>query len=370
MRYEISETQRALKIKRGKVMEILDSGTHWTWNIFGKSTQIWIFDILTPEFITSWSNAIVSNHPDLLEKYFVLADPNDKQVAIVSKGGKFYRLLEPGQRILYWNVLEKITVEYVDISDFEEIPAEKVRTLIRKVPNSNQFLFTIVPESHVGILYVDGKLIKTLEAGSYAYWKGRTSVEVSLIDLRLQNMEISGQEILTKDRVSLRLNFEAFYKILDPELVATEIAHLKDYLYKEFQFVLRKYIGTRTLDEILSDKESISEDIESTVSGKMKVMGIELKSTGVKDVILPGDMKNIMNQVVSAEKAAQANLIRRREEVAATRSLLNTAKMIESNPVLMRLKELEALEKVADKVESINVGGNLAQILDQVVVKK
>jgi regulator of protease activity HflC (stomatin/prohibitin superfamily) len=98
--------------------------------------------------------------------------------------------------------------------------------------------------------------------------------------------------------------------------------------------------------------------------------GIELGSIGVKDIILPGEMKTILNQVVEAEKAAQANLIRRREETAATRSLHNTAKMLEQSPVLLRLKELEALEKVTEKIDKLTVFGGLDGVLKQLVAIK
>jgi regulator of protease activity HflC (stomatin/prohibitin superfamily) len=92
-----------------------------------------------------------------------------------------------------------------------------------------------------------------------------------------------------------------------------------------------------------------------------------VRSVGVKDVILPGEMKTILNQVVEAEKVAQANLIRRREETAATRSLLNTARLMEENPTLLRLKELETLEKVTEKVGSLTVYGGLEGVLKNMV---
>lgn len=87
----------------------------------------------------------------------------------------------------------------------------------------------------------------------------------------------------------------------------------------------------------------------------------------MKDIILPGEMKEILNQVVQAQKAAEANLIKRREETAATRSLSNTAKMMENNAVLMRLKELETLEKVADRIGHISVYGGLDSVMNDLV---
>lgn len=96
-------------------------------------------------------------------------------------------------------------------------------------------------------------------------------------------------------------------------------------------------------------------------------MGIQIQSVGVKDIILPGEMKVILTKVVEAEKVAQANLIKRREETAATRSLLNTAKVMENNPTALRLKELEVLEKVTEKIGNISVYDGLEGLLKKLV---
>jgi regulator of protease activity HflC (stomatin/prohibitin superfamily) len=100
------------------------------------------------------------------------------------------------------------------------------------------------------------------------------------------------------------------------------------------------------------------------VKDKLAALGLELTSVGVKDIVLPGEMKTILAQVVEAGKAAEANVIRRREETAATRSLLNTAKVMEDNPVALRLKELETLERVAERIDKISVFGGLDQVLN------
>jgi regulator of protease activity HflC (stomatin/prohibitin superfamily) len=127
---------------------------------------------------------------------------------------------------------------------------------------------------------------------------------------------------------------------------------------------LREYVGGLTLDELLDKKDTIAEFILKNTAQKVAFLGIEVKSCGVRDIILPGDMKDIMNQVLMAEKKAQANIIMRREETASMRSLLNTAKLMEENETLWKLKEMEYVEKIADKIGSISVAGN-GQIIDQ-----
>jgi regulator of protease activity HflC (stomatin/prohibitin superfamily) len=110
------------------------------------------------------------------------------------------------------------------------------------------------------------------------------------------------------------------------------------------QFAIRQAVATRTLDDILAARDTIDREVRAFVEGRVTVLGAEIGEIGVKDVILPGDIRELLNKVVEAERVAKANLIRRQEETAATRSLLNTAKLMENNPLLLRLKELEALE--------------------------
>ena len=138
-------------------------------------------------------------------------------------------------------------------------------------------------------------------------------------------------------------------------------------MYRELQFALREAVGTRTLDELLEDKQIIDEVVSKQVQGRLSSFGMEIASLGVKDIVLPGDMKTILSRLVEAEKSAQANVIRRREETAATRLLLNTAKVMENNPVALRLKELETLERVAERIDKISVFGGLDQVLHGLV---
>jgi regulator of protease activity HflC (stomatin/prohibitin superfamily) len=177
-------------------------------------------------------------------------------------------------------------------------------------------------------------------------------------------MEISGQEILTRDKAALRINFYVQYNIQD---IVKAIVSNKEYekqLYVLMQLALREFVGALTLDELLEKKENVSANIQATVSRKGEALGVAVNGSGIRDIILPGDMKEIMNQVLVAEKKAQANTIMRREETASTRSLLNTAKLMEDNAMLFKLKEMEYVEKIAEKINTISLSGG-SQIVDQ-----
>ena len=126
-------------------------------------------------------------------------------------------------------------------------------------------------------------------------------------------------------------------------------------LYGDVQLALRDGVGALELEAVIGQKGRLGELVTMAAKEKALEYGVELIEAGVRDLILPGEMKTILNQVMEARKKAEAALILRREEVAATRSLANTAEILAKNPVLMRLKELEALEKVAARGASIVV---------------
>lgn len=227
-----------------------------------------------------------------------------------------------------------------------------------------------IPSEHVGMLYLDGVFHSSVKPGFYAYWHGGKRLSLTIIDTRLTTLEITGQEMLTQDKVPLRVNVTAGYKITDAPLMLASLNDYKDFIYKEIQFALRAAIGSKTLDGLLENKNGTDEQILLYVAQKALAQGIEIVSLGIKDLILPGEIKTMLGKVVEAEKAAQANVIRRREETAATRSLMNTSKVMEDSPIALRLKELETLEKMTEKIDKISVYGGLESLLKQVAAFK
>lgn len=186
-----------------------------------------------------------------------------------------------------------------------------------------------VPPQHVGLLYIDREFQTQLQPGIHAWWVFGRSFQTEIFDLRQQTIEVSGQDILSKDKVPLRLNLTAGFRIIDPLIAQNSLSDVVGYLYKELQFALRGAVGEKTLDGLLEDKGGIDRSIADYISSKIADYGIEINSVGIKDIILPGDIKTILSKVVEAEKAAQANVVRRREETAATRSMSPTYLVIE-----------------------------------------
>ena len=211
----------------------------------------------------------------------------------------------------------------------------------------------------------DGKPVRVLEPGIYRFWNGAVQVTTEFFDTRLTQLTVSGQEILTRDKVSLRLNFVCSYRITDPVRARTEIDDLPEQLHVAAQLALRESVGRLTLDELLERKEGVSEEVLKKLREKAETFFVEVEDGGIKDVILPGEIREIMNTVLAAEKRAQASIITRREEVASTRSLLNTARLMEENRTLYQLKELESIERICSNVGNISLNGSgdiLAQL--------
>ena len=229
---------------------------------------------------------------------------------------------------------------------------------------SSSIVMYLVEPYEKALLYINGQFSDLLGPGSYYFWKSNVNVQMMKVDMRQLQLDMVGQEIMTKDKVTIRVNFVTQYKILDPMLAMLKIQDYRNQLYIMLQLILREYIGTMTLDELLSVKEEIGSFVVASLKEKANGWGLEFIYAGVKDVILPGEIRAILNRVIEAEKQAQANIIMRREETASARSLLNTAKLMDDNPTLYRLKELEYIEKITEKVQTLSIGGE-NQILHQ-----
>ncbi|KQZ80176.1 stomatin/prohibitin-family membrane protease subunit [Rhodanobacter sp. Root561] len=365
----IGDGERGLLYRNRRFERVLSPGVHRLFDP-RKRIAVTVHNLTRPEYAGSDAEVLMAQMDGPLAECFLVADIGTDQVGLVLKNGKLEDVLAPGTRKLYWKGIVPVEVQAVSLVETLEIDAH-VASRLRQLGVLGKVAVTVdVPVESTGLLFVDNKLVRTLAPGAWAFWNFRKNVAAEVIELRVQSLEVSGQELLTRDKVSLRVNLAASLRVTDPVAARTKVAKYGDYLYRELQYGLRKAVSGKTLDELLGDKASLDADIFAYVRGRVVELGIEVLGVGVKDVILPGEMKDILNSVVQAEKAAQANVIRRREEANATRSLLNTARLIEESPVLMRLKELEALEKVTEKIDKLTVFGGLDGVLNQLVSLK
>lgn len=362
-RITIQAYQVGLVFENRKLVQVLQEGSFW---IFGKK-EVQIFEMKQSFVAPIELNILLEN--EVLASLLEVVEIADNEVVMYFANGIFKDVLVTG-RYAFWKGYAKNEFTKVDLSKVEiteNIPLvllenSKVRGYTKRFQVLNY---------EKGLLFVNGAFVKELKAGTYYFWNNAISVEVKTVDMRQQQMEISGQEILTKDKAALRINFFAKYQVIDMMKTLVENKDAEKQLYILLQLALRAFVGGTTLDELLSKKESIVETILEETKVKISELGIVVLDAGIRDIILPGEMKDIMNQVLMAEKKAQANSIMRREETAATRSLLNTAKLMEENEMLWKLKEMEYVEKIADRIGEITIsgGGNVINQLKEIFVK-
>ncbi len=370
----VSDSQLVLLFKNQQLHKILPTGvyTFWDWQQQLSVQNVQINNPLQQELSTELL-FLAERYPQLFAPYIKHWQTGAHEVGLVYENANLKDIKAPGQRGAYWLGHQAIQLQLIDIAEKFEVPSELTALLHQsREPLLLKALLpavlsTTLPEGHTGFLLCNGKTHAELCSGLHLWWKFGRELQVKSFDLRLQNMEINGQDILTKDRVSLRVNLSAMWQIVDAESVRSQLVDVKDYLYRELQLALRTVVSTQTLDELLVDKNLLNQQVATIVSSKAEKFGIALHSVGARDIILPGEMKAILTQVVEAQKLAEANLIKRQEETQATRSLHNTAKVMEGNPVLLRLKELEVLEKITARIQNLNVYGGLDGVMNDLV---
>ncbi|OGA05512.1 MAG: hypothetical protein A3H35_13610 [Betaproteobacteria bacterium RIFCSPLOWO2_02_FULL_62_17] len=369
----VKKDERALLFRKGDFVEVLGPGEYSYFDPL-KRFAVEKFSLAKTLFDHPLADYLRMAEPEVVAREFVAIELGASQIALRYESGVLVEVLAPNTRRLYWKGYIDVAFEEIDIATDFVIAAAlvpKIAALILrggvKIAGNEGVFVAMVPEHSAGMLSVDGKLHGLLASGLHYFWRFLRDVKVETVDLRLQVLDVAGQEILTRDKVSLRVNLTAGYRITDVQIAFAKQAKPLEFLYKELQFGLRAAVGTRSLDELLENKSVINEVVGEHIKRRVAGYGLEVESVGVKDIILPGEMKTILNKVVEAEKAAQANVIRRREETAATRSLLNTAKVMEDNPIALRLKELETLEKVTEKIDRISVFGGLDGVLKDLV---
>ncbi|MBN9064442.1 MAG: slipin family protein [Rhizobiales bacterium] len=361
LRVVVKDDERAILSRNGRFERMLDPGRHVLFDP-ARALAVEAFNVVRTEFPADRYDVLAKSHPDVAARYFAPATTRAFEVAIVSFDGQPTSVLPPFSRRVYWKAVNAVEIDRVDTRD--ALRVDKAHAERIDFTRSSIATQAIVEQHEAALLFVNGELVERLKPGRHEFWKTDREVKVVKIDMRPQPIEITAQEILTKDRIALRITLTAFYRVVDPEKSAAATSDLSTMLYRLVQFAIREAVATRTLDEILAARDAIDAELRAYVGARTGDLGVSVAELGVKDVILPGEVRDLVNKVVEAERLAKANLIRRQEETAATRSLLNTAKLMEANPLLVRLKELEALEKLVEKVGRIDLHAGEGKGLD------
>jgi regulator of protease activity HflC (stomatin/prohibitin superfamily) len=349
---DVRDDERAFLTRDGRLERLLGPGRFQSFDPAGRLKAETV-KVVRTELPAEKALLIEKTHPAIAEQNFTIVQTAPHEVAIVSFDGEAKHIVIPNATRAFWKTLTQVDVEMIDAAT--ELRVAKRHQDKMELTRNSLVTFAVVEAHEAALLFVDGKLAERLGPGRHAFWNVGRAVRLQKVDLRPTPLEVTAQEILTKDRVGIRVTLTAFTKVVDPEKAVLGAGDVNATVYKLVQFAIREAVATRTLDDILAARDQLDREVRTFVSERVRELGIEVGEIGVKDVILPGDVRDLLNKVVEAERTAKANLIRRQEETAATRSLLNTARLMEDNPLLQRLKELEALEKLVEKVGRIDL---------------
>lgn len=338
--------ERGLVFKDGDLVQVLGPGRHVFFDLWLRTR---VYRVSVRDVCLAHPDLDVIVKSGLLEGEARTLELNDHERALMWTDGRFSRVLGPGRHVL-WTVFHQVRVEVIDARS-GRLEHPELPVVLASAGALGHLEAVTVEAGSVGLLYRDGRLETQLPPGVHALWRGVGRQKVVAVDLREQTLDVAGQEIMSADKVSLRLNAVVTWKVADAPRAAQAVDDFRQALYRESQLALRATVGTREIDALLEEKDAVAAELHRLVSQRAAGFGVEVVGLGIRDVILPGDMRLLMNRVTEARKAAEANLITRREETAAMRSQANTARLLDAHPTLMKLRELEVLEKVADKAK-------------------
>ncbi len=185
--------------------------------------------------------------------------------------------------------------------------------MVKRSMNPKEKAITI-KETHRGLKYVDGVFVEILEAGRHPlpkkrYFSRTPEVEIILVDMRNRDLTIKGQEILTADKVAIRVSILVQFAVIDPKAAIHKVENYSDRLYSDVQLAARRSLASMTLEDILTNRTHLSEDILREVKEIANGYGIAIARADVKDLVFPGNLQEIMNKVLAAERTSQAQLI-------------------------------------------------------------
>lgn len=306
--YTIKKNERALLLRNGDFEQLFGPGKHRVFSGFD-TIKLERLSLAEPSFEHELADYFLAREPELVEREFVRVSLGETQVGLRYEDGVLVQILPPATRKLYWRGLREQRVEVVDVAGDARLPAELLAKLQsvalrpRAVQGLEGVLLVQVPEFHAGVLTLEGQMQAMLPPGNHGFWRFNRQVAVTCVDLRSQIAEVSGQEILTRDKVSLRVNLTALWQVLDAVKARGALSDFVEFVDKELQFALREAVGARVLSELLGDKGALEREIGNAVRAKVEEHGLTVRSVGMKDLICTRCQKPVVNRP-AAERAS------------------------------------------------------------------
>jgi regulator of protease activity HflC (stomatin/prohibitin superfamily) len=181
------------------------------------------------------------------------------------------------------------------------------------------------------------------------FWPIDKMVKVSL---RTVVHDVPSQDVITKDNVSVKVNAVVYFRVMDPTKAVVEV---ENYLFATSQMAqttLRSVLGQAELDELLSEREKLNEELQSIIDAHTDPWGVKVSSVEVKHVDLPQEMQRAMAKQAEAEREKRAKIIHAEGELQASHRLAEAAEIISMNPTTLQLRYLQTLTEIAAEQNS------------------
>jgi regulator of protease activity HflC (stomatin/prohibitin superfamily) len=200
----------------------------------------------------------------------------------------------------------------------------------------------VVEEWERVLAYRDGRFVEALEPGRHR--RARRRRRFVRVAVRPRLLVVPSQEVLTGDGLTVKVSLFATCRTLDPRSWYETVENADGFVYAALQVALRETVAGRTLDELLTDRQSLPEALRGQVTARAGSVGVTVDDVAVRDVMVPAELRRAAAEVATARARGQAALERARSEVASTRALANAARMVAEQPALLQLRTLQAVE--------------------------
>jgi hypothetical protein len=287
--FTVRKHERAILLRDGDFQRFLAPAVYRFFDP-NKRIEVERFDLTEPRFEHRLNDYFMRWQPEAVDDLFLRVETGAGEIAVIYRNGHPWTFVAPERRALFWKGVVHVKAELIDVASELDVPRHIAQLCIgeRQALRTSAFdaaiLVREVPEAHVGLLFVDGRLVGELTPGVHAFWKIGRNLRVDLVDLRVKALEVSEQELFTKDHESLRVHVNASYRFRDVQLTVRTVRDPVDFLYKEIQLGLRSAVAKRSLGALLEHKGSIDRDVFARVHDKLAALGIDLREIGVNEL--------------------------------------------------------------------------------------
>jgi regulator of protease activity HflC (stomatin/prohibitin superfamily) len=202
-----------------------------------------------------------------------------------------------------------------------------------------------INEYERGVLFRFGKFKRILNPG----WRLIFPIidTMKKVDIRTKAVDVPEQDAITKDNVSIRINAVLYYKIFDASKAIIAVENYKYAVAQLAQTTMRNAVGAVSLDELLAERDKISEEICKIVDEATDPWGVKVENVELKDISLPEEMKRVIARVAEAEREKEAIITKAKGEVEASENLVKAATLMSKTPGAMHLRTLSTISDIS-----------------------